>query len=106
MRITAFGGGHGLGASLRALKAVPGLGLTAVVTVADDGGAARALPRRPGGTPPRGPAPAPRPAAPAQPARARARTRAHQPPEPGSDHARAAAPCVPRRCPPSAPPIG
>ena len=43
MRITAFGGGHGLGASLRALKAVPGLDLTAVVTVADDGGSSGRL---------------------------------------------------------------
>jgi uncharacterized cofD-like protein len=44
MRIVAFGGGHGLSASLRALR---GLGLdldiTAVVTVADDGGSSGRL---------------------------------------------------------------
>jgi len=43
MRITAFGGGHGLGASLRALKQVPGLDVTAVVTVGDDGGSSGRL---------------------------------------------------------------
>src|SRR6266487_2989827 len=43
MRITAFGGGHGLGASLRALKQVPGLDITAVVTVGDDGGSSGRL---------------------------------------------------------------
>ena len=37
-KVVAFGGGHGLGASLRALKAMNGLDLTAVVTVGDDGG--------------------------------------------------------------------
>jgi uncharacterized cofD-like protein len=37
-RVVAFGGGHGLSSSLRALSALPDLDLTAVVTVGDDGG--------------------------------------------------------------------
>lgn len=44
MRIVAFGGGHGLGASLRALRATNlALAVTAVVTVADDGGSSGRL---------------------------------------------------------------
>jgi uncharacterized cofD-like protein len=42
-RVVAFGGGHGLSASLRALRRVPGLDLTAVVTVGDDGGSSGRL---------------------------------------------------------------
>jgi uncharacterized cofD-like protein len=42
-KVVAFGGGHGLGASLRALKAIDGLDLTAVVTVGDDGGSSGRL---------------------------------------------------------------
>ena len=44
MRVVAFGGGHGLGATLRALRAtgLP-LEITAVVTVADDGGSSGRL---------------------------------------------------------------
>jgi uncharacterized cofD-like protein len=52
MRVTAFGGGHGLGASLRALKRLPGLDLTAVVTVADDGGSSGRLRAERGVLPP------------------------------------------------------
>jgi uncharacterized cofD-like protein len=39
----AFGGGHGLSASLRALRRVPGLEITAIVTVGDDGGSSGRL---------------------------------------------------------------
>jgi uncharacterized cofD-like protein len=42
-RVVAFGGGHGLSASLRALRRVPGLEITAVVTVGDDGGSSGRL---------------------------------------------------------------
>ncbi len=42
-RVVAFGGGHGLSASLRALRQVPGLEITAVVTVGDDGGSSGRL---------------------------------------------------------------
>jgi uncharacterized cofD-like protein len=52
MRIVAFGGGHGLGASLRALKRVPGVDLTAVVTVGDDGGSSGRLRAERGVLPP------------------------------------------------------
>jgi uncharacterized cofD-like protein len=52
MRILAFGGGHGLGASLRALKQVPGLDITAVVTVGDDGGSSGRLRAERGVLPP------------------------------------------------------
>jgi uncharacterized cofD-like protein len=52
MKITAFGGGHGLGASLRALKRVPGLDVTAVVTVGDDGGSSGRLRAERGVLPP------------------------------------------------------
>jgi uncharacterized cofD-like protein len=41
-RVTALGGGHGLHASLSALRSLP-LDLTAVVTVADDGGSSGRL---------------------------------------------------------------
>ena len=55
MRIVAFGGGHGLAASLRALrllKAKLDLDLTAVVTVGDDGGSSGRLRADRGGLPP------------------------------------------------------
>jgi uncharacterized cofD-like protein len=43
VKVVAFGGGHGLSASLRALRRIPGLDLTAVVTVGDDGGSSGRL---------------------------------------------------------------
>jgi uncharacterized cofD-like protein len=43
INVCAFGGGHGLYASLRALRQIPGLAITAVVTVADDGGSSGRL---------------------------------------------------------------
>ena len=43
-RVTALGGGHGLSASLAALRHVAGH-LTAVVTVADDGGSSGTIRR-------------------------------------------------------------
>lgn len=55
LRVTAFGGGHGLAASLRALRLlrVPlGLEITAVVTVGDDGGSSGRLRAERGGLPP------------------------------------------------------
>lgn len=51
-RVVAFGGGHGLSASLRALRLLPGLDLTAVVTVGDDGGSTGRLRRERGVLPP------------------------------------------------------
>ena len=42
-RVVAFGGGHGLAACLSALRRLPGLDITAVVTVADDGGSSGRL---------------------------------------------------------------
>ncbi|MEU8297412.1 2-phospho-L-lactate transferase CofD family protein [Micromonospora sp. NPDC048909] len=54
-RVVAFGGGHGLSASLRALRrCAPGLDLdiTAVVTVGDDGGSSGRLRAERGGLPP------------------------------------------------------
>src|SRR3954465_7998628 len=48
--VVALGGGHGLSASLEALRQVA-TDLTAVVTVADDGGAGGRLPARRGGRP-------------------------------------------------------
>ncbi|MFI7214375.1 uridine diphosphate-N-acetylglucosamine-binding protein YvcK [Micromonospora maritima] len=54
-KVVAFGGGHGLSASLRALRhCVPGLDLdiTAVVTVGDDGGSSGRLRAERGGLPP------------------------------------------------------
>jgi uncharacterized cofD-like protein len=50
-RVVAFGGGHGLSASLAALRRVSSL-LTAVVTVADDGGSSGRLRRDFGVLPP------------------------------------------------------
>ncbi|MEV4198781.1 gluconeogenesis factor YvcK family protein [Micromonospora globbae] len=55
MRVVAFGGGHGLSASLRALRrCAPKLDLdiTAVVTVGDDGGSSGRLRAERGGLPP------------------------------------------------------
>ncbi len=43
MRVVAFGGGHGLSATLRALRAMGGAQITAVVTVADNGGSSGRL---------------------------------------------------------------
>ncbi len=54
-RVVAFGGGHGLAASLHALKRLReplDLELTAVVTVGDDGGSSGRLRRERGGLPP------------------------------------------------------
>ena len=42
-RVVAFGGGHGLSASLRALTTTPDVDVTAVVTVGDDGGSSGRL---------------------------------------------------------------
>ena len=50
-RVVAFGGGHGLSASLTALRRVTD-NLTAVVTVADDGGSSGKLRRELGCLPP------------------------------------------------------
>ncbi|HMC68175.1 MAG TPA: uridine diphosphate-N-acetylglucosamine-binding protein YvcK [Mycobacteriales bacterium] len=50
-KVVAFGGGHGLAASLEALRQVSG-GLTAIVTVADDGGSSGRLRRELGALPP------------------------------------------------------
>jgi uncharacterized cofD-like protein len=55
LRVVAFGGGHGLSASLRALRrCAPDLDLdiTAVVTVGDDGGSSGRLRAERGGLPP------------------------------------------------------
>ena len=52
MRVVALGGGHGLAASLQALARLDGLDLTAVVTVADDGGSSGRLRRELGAVPP------------------------------------------------------
>ncbi len=55
LRIVAFGGGHGLAATLRALKLLRGqlpLELTAVVTVGDDGGSSGRLRQDRGALPP------------------------------------------------------
>jgi uncharacterized cofD-like protein len=55
LRVVAFGGGHGLSASLHALKRLRSersLELTAVVTVGDDGGSSGRLRRDRGGLPP------------------------------------------------------
>ncbi|WP_319462227.1 gluconeogenesis factor YvcK family protein [Micromonospora sp. RTP1Z1] len=55
LKVVAFGGGHGLSASLRALRhCVPELDLdiTAVVTVGDDGGSSGRLRAERGGLPP------------------------------------------------------
>jgi len=53
--VVAFGGGHGLGASLRALRMLRrrlNLEITAVVTVGDDGGSSGRLRAQRGGLPP------------------------------------------------------
>lgn len=55
IRVVAFGGGHGLSASLRALRrcaAELDLSITAVVTVGDDGGSSGRLRAQRGGLPP------------------------------------------------------
>ncbi|MFY1681487.1 gluconeogenesis factor YvcK family protein [Micromonospora sp.] len=55
MSVVAFGGGHGLSASLRALRHCAGeleLDITAVVTVGDDGGSSGRLRAERGGLPP------------------------------------------------------
>jgi uncharacterized cofD-like protein len=52
MRVVAFGGGHGLSVSLRALRQIPGLEITAVVTVGDDGGSSGRLRAERGALPP------------------------------------------------------
>jgi uncharacterized cofD-like protein len=55
MKIVAFGGGHGLGASLRALRLLRrllDLDITAVVTVGDNGGSSGRLRAERGGLPP------------------------------------------------------
>lgn len=55
VRVVAFGGGHGLSASLRALRRCApelDLDLTAVVTVGDDGGSSGRLRAERGGLPP------------------------------------------------------
>ncbi|TDC41090.1 uridine diphosphate-N-acetylglucosamine-binding protein YvcK [Micromonospora sp. KC213] len=54
-KVVAFGGGHGLSASLRALRHAAGeldLDITAVVTVGDDGGSSGRLRAERGGLPP------------------------------------------------------
>jgi uncharacterized cofD-like protein len=43
VKVVAFGGGHGLSASLRALRLLPDVEITAVVTVGDDGGSSGRL---------------------------------------------------------------
>lgn len=55
MRVVAFGGGHGLAASLRALRLLRAkldLEITAIVTVGDDGGSSGRLRADRGGLPP------------------------------------------------------
>jgi uncharacterized cofD-like protein len=55
IRVVAFGGGHGLAASLRALRSTAAdldLDITAVVTVGDDGGSSGRLRAQRGGLPP------------------------------------------------------
>jgi uncharacterized cofD-like protein len=55
VRVVAFGGGHGLGTCLRALRRLRSalsLDITAVVTVADDGGSSGRLRAERGGLPP------------------------------------------------------
>ncbi len=55
IRVVAFGGGHGLGATLRALRRLRSdleLDVTAVVTVGDDGGSSGRLRAQRGGLPP------------------------------------------------------
>ncbi|HWB38220.1 MAG TPA: uridine diphosphate-N-acetylglucosamine-binding protein YvcK [Rugosimonospora sp.] len=52
MRVVAFGGGHGLSASLQALRRLPGVEITAVLTVGDDGGSSGRLRAERGCLPP------------------------------------------------------
>ncbi|MQA23948.1 MAG: uridine diphosphate-N-acetylglucosamine-binding protein YvcK [Micromonosporaceae bacterium] len=52
VKAVAFGGGHGLWATLRALRALAGVEITAVVTVADDGGSSGRLRAERGSLPP------------------------------------------------------
>jgi len=55
VRVVAFGGGHGLGASLRALRILRSeldLDITAIVTVGDDGGSSGRIRAERGGLPP------------------------------------------------------
>jgi uncharacterized cofD-like protein len=52
VKVCAFGGGHGLSASLRALKQIPDLSITAIVTVGDDGGSSGRLRADRGALPP------------------------------------------------------
>src|SRR5213080_901378 len=52
INVCAFGGGHGLSASLRALRQIPGLSITAIVTVGDDGGSSGRLRAERGALPP------------------------------------------------------
>lgn len=51
-KVTALGGGQGLSASLRALRRIDGLDITAVVTVADNGGSSGRLRADRGALPP------------------------------------------------------
>ena len=51
-RVVAFGGGHGLAASLRALRRCGPVDITAVVTVGDDGGSTGSAPRGTGAAAP------------------------------------------------------
>jgi uncharacterized cofD-like protein len=51
-KVCAFGGGHGLFASLRALRQLPDLSITAIVTVGDDGGSSGRLRAERGALPP------------------------------------------------------
>lgn len=53
LRVTIIGGGTGLAAALRGFKAMPWIELTAIITVADDGGSSGRL-RRDLGVPPPG----------------------------------------------------
>src|SRR4051794_41650339 len=55
LRLVAFGGGTGLPILLAGLRDRRDCAVTAVVTVADDGGASGRLPRGAGGAPPGGP---------------------------------------------------
>jgi uncharacterized cofD-like protein len=52
VKVVAFGGGHGLSASLQALRRLSGLDITAVVTVGDDGGSSGRLRAERGCLPP------------------------------------------------------
>ena len=45
-KVTAIGGGHGLSAILRGIKDIPDIEVSAIVTVADDGGSTGRLRKR------------------------------------------------------------